>query len=429
MIRRTAVIWLFVVFALAANAQAENWPQWRGPTGDAVSGETGLPIAWSEKIALHWKTKLPEFGSSTPAVWGDAIFLTSQQGEKLLLLRLDKDSGKIVWTREVGTGTATREAPKRVKQKFNRWHNMASPSPVTDGKHVVVHFGNGDLATYDYDGKQLWSHNLQKDYGPYTIWWGHANSPVIHKNLVISVCMQDSIADLSDKPAASYLVAHDLTTGRVKWKQMRMTKAKAEQCDSYTTPILRKTARRTEVIVMGGNQLDGYDAASGRQLWYLPGIVGGRTITGPTIAHDMVYVTQGMRGPLLAVKLDGEGRRSRRDVAWRYTQGTPDSCTPVVWRDLLFTMADNGVARCFDAHNGRLHWKQRLGGQYKASPLAAEGRIYFLSTDGLCTVVAATTRFNKLAENKLDDTTLASPAVSDGNLLIRGRKHLYCIRK
>ena len=420
---------LFVLSAIAAHARGENWPQWRGPAGDGVSGETGLPIAWSDKIALRWKTKLPEFGSSTPAIWGDAIFLTSQQGEKLLLLRLDKDTGKSVWTRQVGSGTATRDGPKRVQQKFNRWHNMASPSPVTDGKHVVVHFGNGELATYDYGGKQLWSHNLQKDYGTYTIWWGHANSPVIDKNLVISVCMQDSIADLADKPAASYLVAHDLTTGRVKWKQMRMTKAKAEECDSYTTPILRKTARRTEVIVMGGNQVDGYDAATGRQLWYLPGIVGGRTITGPTIAHDMVYVTQGMRGPLLAVKLGEDGKRSRRDIAWRYTQGTPDSCTPVVWRDLLFTLADNGVARCFDAHNGRLHWKQRLSGQYKASPLAAEGRIYFLSTGGLCTVVSATTRFDKLAENRLDDVTLASPAVSDGNLLIRGRKHLYCIRK
>ena len=429
MIRCTATIGLFVLMTLTAPAQGENWPQWRGPTGDGVSEETDLPIAWSEKIALRWKTKLPEFGSSTPAIWGDAIFLTSQQDEKLLLLRLDKDTGKIVWTREVGSGTATREGPKRVKQKFNRWHNMASPSPVTDGQHVVVHFGNGELATYDFAGKQLWSHNLQKDYGRYTIWWGHANSPVIHKNLVISVCMQDSIADLVDKPAASYLVAHDLRTGRVKWKQMRMTKAKAEQCDSYTTPILRKTARRTEVIVMGGNQVDGYDAATGKQLWYLPGIVGGRTITGPTIAHDMVYVTQGMRGPLLAVKLGEEGQRSRRDVAWRYTQGTPDSCTPVVWRDLLFTMADNGVARCFDAHNGRLHWKERLAGQYKASPLAAEGRIYFLNTDGLCTVVAATTRFDKLAENRLDDVTLASPAVSDGNLLIRGRKYLYCLRK
>ena len=427
--RRLVTACLIALLAIAAHAQAENWPQWRGPTGDGVSGETGLPIAWSDKIALRWKTKLPEFGSSTPAIWGEAIFLTSQQSEKLLLLRLDEDSGKIVWTREVGSGTAAREGPKRVKQKFNRWHNLASPSPVTDGKHVVVHFGNGDLATYDFDGKKLWSHNLQKDYGTYTIWWGHANSPVIHRNLVISVCMQDSIADLADKPAASYLVAHDLRTGRVKWKQMRMTKAKAEQCDSYTTPILRKTARRTEVIVMGGNQVDGYDAATGRQLWYLPGIVGGRTITGPTIAHDMVYVTQGMRGPLLAVRLGEDGERSRRDVAWRYTQGTPDSCTPVVWRDLLFTMADNGVARCFDAHNGRLHWKERLKGQYKASPLAAEGRIYFLSTDGLCTVVAATTRFDKLAENQLDDVTLASPATSDGNLLIRGRKHLYCLRK
>ncbi len=426
---RTLTAWLIVLVAIAAHARGENWPQWRGPAGDGVSNETGLPIAWNANLALRWKTKLPEFGSSTPAVWGDAIFLTSQQDEKLLLLRIDKDSGRIVWTREVGSAKAARQGPKRVQQKFNRWHNMASPSPVTDGKHVVVHFGNGELASYDFDGKKLWSHNLQKDYGRYTIWWGHANSPVIHKNLVISVCMQDSIADLVDKPAASYLVAHDLVSGQVKWKQMRMTKAKAEECDSYTTPVFRKTARRTEMIVMGGNQVDAYDPATGKQLWYLPGIVGGRTITGPTVAHGMVYVTRGMRGALLALRPAEDGERSRRDIAWRATQGTPDSCTPVVWRDLLLSVTDDGIARCFDAHNGKLHWKERLKGKYKASPLAAEGRIYFLNTDGLCTVVAAATRFHKLTENRLEDTTLASPAVSDGNLLIRGKKYLYCIRK
>jgi outer membrane protein assembly factor BamB len=142
----------------------------------------------------------------------------------------------------------------------------------------------------------------------------------------------------------------------------------------------------------------------------------------------MVYVTQGMRGPLLAVRLGGSGERPRKDIAWRDTQGTPDTCCPVVWEDMLFTVSDDGIARCFDALNGKLQWKERLkGGQYRASPLAAHGRIYFLNTAGLCTVVSASRRFDKLTENQLDDVTFASPAVSDRMLFIRGRRALYCI--
>ena len=155
----------------------------------------------------------------------------------------------------------------RRSQKFHKSQNMASPSPVTDGKLVVVHFGNGDLAAYDFDGKQLWQRNLQKDYGNYTIWWGHANSPVLYDNLVISICMQDSCADLPGKPSPSYVVAHDKRTGREVWKTLRMTAATHESCDSYTTPILWKNGERTELVVLGGQMLDAYDPATGKQLW------------------------------------------------------------------------------------------------------------------------------------------------------------------
>jgi outer membrane protein assembly factor BamB len=207
----------------------------------------------------------------------------------------------------------------------------------------------------------------------------------------------------------------------------RKTKADAEQCDAYTTPLLCKQLGTTQLVVMGGNQLDSYDPASGRQLWVLPGLVGGRTVTSPTIANELIYATRGLRGPLIAVRPKAIGEMSFRDIAWNYTGGSPDSCSPVVWNELLFTVTDDGIARCFDAPSGNLKWKERLKGQYKASPVAADGRVFFLNIDGLCTVVSASPRFDKLVENQLDDQTIASLAISDGKIFIRGKKALYCI--
>lgn len=418
-----------VCLASPGRARGENWPQWRGPRGDSTSEEQGLPLVWSEKRNVAWKVELPAWGASTPAVWGEAVFATAQQDEKLLLLKLNQADGKTVWTRQVGAAETPRTGANRTEQKFHQLHNNASPSPVTDGEVVVAHFGNGELAAYDFEGRQLWRQNLQSEHGKYTIWWGHANSPVLFNNLVISVCMQDSLADLRDKPAPSYLVAHDKRTGKQVWKSSRMTEATAEECDSYTTPLLFQTDGRWEMLVMGGNQLDAYDPASGRQLWYLPGIVGGRTITGPTVGQGMAFVTQGMRKDLLAVEVDGQGELSKRDIVWKETDATPDTCCPVLWRDLLFTVGDNGVAKCYDSHTGNLKWKKRMPGNYKASPVAAEGRIYFLNLEGLTTVVAANDRYDKLAENQLDDDTTASPAVSQGRIYIRGKKHLYALEK
>lgn len=416
---------LFLIVAIPASA-ADTWPQWRGPEGTGVAKAAGLPIIWNESQNLLWKCPLPAWGTSTPAIWKDAIFLTTQSDDRLLLLRIDAKQGTIVWEREVGRAKEPREAPKRSTQKFHNLHNLASPSPVTDGKNVVCHFGNGELACFDFEGKEIWKRNLQTDYGPYSIWWGHANSPVIHQGLAISVCMQDSLADMEQKPVESYVVAHDLRDGHVKWKTPRMTGASAEQCDSYTTPLLI-SAGAPQLIVMGGNQLDAYDPATGKQKWALPGLVGGRTVTGPTFGNDTLYTTRGMRGPLVAVPLEGPAKRERDDITWSASEGTPDSCSPVLWSEWLYTVSDDGIARCFDARTGHLQFKERLKGNYKASPVACEGRIFFLNTSGLCTVITATNRFERLAENQLSDETIASPALVDSRIYFRGKGHLWCV--
>ncbi|MEZ6049688.1 MAG: hypothetical protein R3C11_29725, partial [Planctomycetaceae bacterium] len=193
---------------------AENWPQWRGPSGRSISSEKDLPRSWSETSQNITKVPLPLSGTSTPAIWEDAIFVTVENEGKLQLIKFNRQTLKQEWLREVGQGTANRkvEGGSSRAPKYHDIHNMASPSPVTDGEVVIVHFGNGDLAAYNFQGDQLWKQNLAEVYGNYTIWWGHANSPVLYDNLVISVCMQDSLADLQDKPVLSYVVAHDRLT-------------------------------------------------------------------------------------------------------------------------------------------------------------------------------------------------------------------------
>jgi len=424
-----------VVFSLGV-ALAENWPQWRGPEGSGISREVGLPITWSETSGVVWKCDLPPWGASTPAIWANAIFVTTHTDDgRLLLLKIDKSTGRIDWTRQVGQGTADRQAPgkkawpPRGRQKFHNTQNLASPSPVTDGDLVVVHFGNGDLAAYDFQGNRLWGRNLQDDHGRYTIWWGHANSPVLYQDLVISVCIQDSLSDMGVERAPSYLVAHDKRTGQMKWKTMRPTDAPAEAADSYTTPVFWNGRGRTEMIVMGGLILDAYDPASGRRLWDLAGLEGDRVITGPVVSGDTVYLTQGKRKDVLAVKLGGDGHRSTADILWRHGGPTPDSSTPVVSGGLVFLVTDDGIAKCLNAKTGEPAWQQRLKGNYRASPLAAEGRIYFLNMKGLATVIDAADHFHRLAENQLNDDTIASPVASDGKLFIRGHKTLYCLGK
>ena len=319
--RRTCLFVVVTLMSVAGRhtAYAENWPQWRGPRGDGTSLDTGLRFHWDAHSGIAWKTDLPEWGTSTPAIWGDAMFVTSHQGENLLALKLDRRSGAIEWTQAVGQGTAARTHPNVERQKFHRLHNLASPSPVTDGRLVVVHFGNGDLAAYDFAGKLLWRRNLQDDYGTYTIWWGHANSPVLYHDLVISVCMQDSLDGVDDKPAASYLVAHDLQTGQERWKTARMTGAAAEQADAYTTPLL--------VDVHGARGSVGHGRQPARRLRPRDGqatmvdlaeLVGRRTVTGPTAGDGMIYVTRGMRGPLLALNPDARPTAARTGIAWQY---------------------------------------------------------------------------------------------------------------
>ncbi|MBI1249520.1 PQQ-binding-like beta-propeller repeat protein [bacterium] len=437
-----AVLLLLLIAPVAALAEnpgwkpvlqgnPDSWPAWRGPEGNGVSLAKHVPTKWGENENLAWVTPLKGWGDSTPAIVGNDIFVTLQNdANELRLLRLNASDGEIQYDILVDQAETPRKAPKRKAQKFHNLHNMASPSPVVSGNYVVTHFGNGVLVTYTLDGKEVWRHNLQQEFGEYTIWWGHANSPVVYNGLVISVCMQDSLDDLQDTPVKSYLVAHDLETGKQKWMTLRMTGAPGEEADAYTTPLLVEKDGKTQMVVMGGNTLDAYDPMTGKQLWYLPGLVGGRTVTGPIMADGTIFTTRGMRKPLVAVQLDGkQGKLTDDAIEWEIDKSTPDTPSPVFANGMLFTVTDDGIAHCYRAKDGELLWRERLGGNYKASPIVAAGNVYYLSVDGKCTVVAAKDSFELVAENKLNDTTIASPAVAGDKLYLRGKAHLYCIGK
>ena len=339
-------------------APEDTWPQWRGPTGDSVTLSRNLPTSWSKTDNIAWKCSVPGWGNSTPVIWGDAIFLTTQDDERLLLLRLDRADGKIVWQREVGTGSLGRKVPAGVG-RFHVEHNMATPSPVTDGEHVWVHFGNGDLACYDFAGQKTWSLNMIKRYGVYSIWWGHGNSPVLCENLLISVCMQDPKGG-----GKNYVVAHDKLTGEEKWFVQRNTGAAGEPADSYTTPIFYRHDGQTEMIVLGGNVLDAYDPATGKRLWHCSVFKGDRVISGPTLLGDTVLAIQGMKGPVFAVRAGGSGDVTASHVRWKYTGVTPDAASPVTANGLVFLANNAGIAICLEAETGRELWKQRLGGDF-----------------------------------------------------------------
>ncbi|MEI7684124.1 MAG: PQQ-binding-like beta-propeller repeat protein [Planctomycetota bacterium] len=416
-----------LLFALGqSDTPSQNWPQWRGPAGNSVAATKALPTSWSATENVVWKAPLPGWGNSTPAIWDDAIYVTTQVDDaRLLLLRLDRAKGTVVWQKEVGTGSPRRKGPVG-NLRFHDEHNMATPSPVTDGKHVWVTFGNGAIACYAADGAKVWDLDLLKDYGPLSIWWGHGSSPVIYKDLLITNVIQDPAGS-----GPSYVVAHDKLTGKKKWLTPRVTGAKGEPGDSYTTPLLHTHDGQTDLIIFGGNVLDAYNPDDGALLWSYKGVQGNRVISGPTLVGDTVVAVEGMKGPVFAVKAGGKGDVTKSNLLWKTkTKGSnPDASTPVVAHGLIFMASNNGVAYCLDAATGEELWKERLGAEIRASPLVAGDRVYFLAKDGKASIVAAAREYKLIGQPELDEEVIASPAVAGDDLYVRTKKNLYRIGK
>jgi outer membrane protein assembly factor BamB len=407
-----------VVMLLASVTYAENWPQWRGPGLNGVSGEKNLPWRWTAEENITWKLGLPGSSGATPIIWRDRIFLNVADGSDLYLWCVDRTKGEVVWKKLLGSGN--------VKM---RKHNMSSPSPVTDGKSVFVMTGTGILKGFDFNGKELWARDIQKDYGAFGLNWGYASSPLL---LDDSLYVQVLHGMKTDDP--SYVLRIDKKTGKTLWRVVRPTNAISESPDSYTTPGLIRHGKTVEIVITGGDCVTGHDPATGRELWRANGLNPDnnpyyRIVASPVIFNDIIYAPTRVR-PLLALKAGGRGDVTTSHLLWSTPNG-PDVPTPVTDGRYFYIVNDRGIMWCLDARTGaEFYGQQRIKpGTYSSSPVLADDKIYVTNEDGLTTVVKAGPKFEVLAENALNDYCLSSPAISDGQIFIRTAQHLYCIGK
>jgi len=412
------ILVVVLVCAASATLRADNWPQWRGPQLNGISRETNLPTTWNQTTNITWKLALPSWSGATPIVWGDLIFLNVADSDALSLWAVDRNTAAVRWQRPLGGGNH-----KERKQ------NMSSPSPVTDGTRVWVMTGTGVLKAFDFAGKELWSRDVQKEYGRFGLNWGYASSPLLHDG---ALYVQVLHGMKTDDP--SYVMKIDAASGKTLWKVNRPTRAIMESPDSYTTPALLRHGNATEIVITGGDVVTGHDPASGRELWRMDGLnpqnnPNYRIVASPVVHAGMIYAPTRER-PLLAIRAGGRGDITSTHRAWASENG-PDVPTPVTDGTYFYIVRDNGVMWCLDAKTGvPLYGPQRLRpGTYSSSPVLADGKLYISNEDGLTSVVKAGPKFELLAENALDDYILSSPAVSDGQVFIRSAGHLWAIGK
>jgi outer membrane protein assembly factor BamB len=411
---------ILISFSIAAlslvSLRADNWPQWRGPLLNGVSNETNLPLKWTAESNIAWKLPLPEWSGATPIVWDDYIFLNVAQGSALSLWCVDRRGPTVLWKAPLGTGN-------HQEQK----QNMSSPSPVTDGSHVYVMSGTGILKGFDFKGQELWTRDIQREYGRFGLNWGYASSPLLHESaLYVQVLHGMKTND------PSYVLRIDKNTGRTVWKVERPTNAIQESPDAYTTPALARNGADAEIVISGGDVVTGHDPATGKELWRLNGLnpdnhPAYRIVASPVVAAGMI-IAPSRQNPLIALRPGGRGDVTQSHKLWQFSRG-PDVPTPVSDGAHVFVVTDNGVAYALDAKTGATAWgPSRLkSGTYSSSPVLADGRIYATNEDGTTSVFKAGGTFEVLAENPLNDYTLSSPAVSQGQIFIRTAKHLFAI--
>jgi outer membrane protein assembly factor BamB len=405
----------------AVTISAENWPQWRGPQLNGVSGEKGLPVKWTPEENIAWKLPMPSRTGATPIIWNDHIFLNVALQEKegdLELWAVDRKKGTVTWKKLLSGGN-----------HMQRKQNMSSPSPVTDGTTVWVMTGTGILKAFDFKGNELWMRDIQKDYGSFGLNWGYASSPLLHQGMLYVQVLHGM---KTDDP--SYILKIEGKTGKTLWRVERPTDAIRESPDAYTTPALLRDGNDTEIVITGADVVTGHDPATGKELWRADGlnpenIPSYRIVASPLIAGGLIIAPTRVR-PMLAIKPGGTGDITETHKVWSFDRG-PDVPTPVSDGKLLYIVGDSGVVYALDVKTGQpVYGPERLKtGTYSASPVLADGKIYVTSEDGVTSVFAAGPKFELLAENSMNEYTLSSVAVSGGQIFLRTAGHLYAIGK
>ncbi len=365
-----------VVCATLSVVRAENWPQWRGPSLNGISGETNLPVRWSAAENIAWKLPLPAWSGSTPIVWGDRLFLNVADKGSLYLWCVDRAKGEVMWKQHLGDG-----------DRRERKQNMSTPSPVTDGRNVWVMTGTGILKSFDFTGKETWSRDIQKEYGRFGLNWGYGSSPLLYED---SLFVQVVHGMKTDDP--SYVLRISKANGRTIWRVERPSPARYESPDAYTTPALLKYGDTVEIVIAGADVVTGHDWSTGKELWRARGLNPGndgaqRIVASPVVHGDLIIVPSRER-PLLAFKPGGRGDVTSSHLLWSFNNG-PDVPTPVTDGTYVYIVNDRGIVWCLDARTGReVYGRQRLrSSTYSGSFVLGDGKLYITNEDGLTSVV------------------------------------------
>ena len=398
--------------ALAFPISAEDWTQFRGPDGQGHSATRALPTEWSTTKNVVWRQTIPGTGWSSPILLKDKIFLTTAvkpEGGGDLSLRtlcLDSHSGKVLWDTPVFSTSAVGMHSK---------NSHASATPITDGERLYVHFGPYGTAALDFRGKVLWRNSSLK-YPPVH---GNGGSPALAGQALIFSC---------DGASDPFVVALNKQTGEVLWRKPRALTVK--KTFSFCTPLVITVAGQTEVILPGSGAVAAYDPKDGREIWRARYGEGYSVVPRPVFSHGLLFLSSGFDKPsLLAIRPDGQGDVTDTHIAWRIDKGAPNTPSPLIVGDELYFISDAGIMTCADAKTGQVHWQERLGGGFSASPVFAAGRIYAQNEEGIGTVVKPGTNFVMLAKNDLKERSLASYALDENALYIRTAGHLYRVQE
>lgn len=405
-----------VPLALCLAARGEEWPGFRGTTGQGLSREKGLPTRWSATDNVAWKAAVPGEGWSSPVVWGERVFLTAATdgGAACHVLALSRADGKLLWDVTVFRQEKGHKQPR---------NSYATPTPVTDGEHVYAAFNDGSLAAVTVRGERAWVNRDVKHYSEH----GLASSPVLYQDTLLMAF--DGSSRGPDKALGwqkpwdrAFLLALDRKTGKERWRAKRGPSRIA-----HVTPILVRVDGRDELVSPAGDVIQGFDPRTGERLWSVSA-EGEGVVPSPVSGEGLVFAASGFGKPRLrAVRLRPDGNGATRAVAWELRNNVPMMASPLYVRPHLFVVAENGIAHCLKAATGEVVWRERLDGSYSASPVYADGNVYFLSEQGQTTVVKAGAKFEVVARNALKERCQASPAVSGGRLFIRTAEHVFCV--
>ncbi len=388
-----------------------DWPRWRGPLANGIGSDAKLPIRWSKTKNVRWSQELPGWGTSSPVVYGDRVWITSQtvqDGKKsLLTLCFQRDDGRELWRHDFGFGA---------NQNAHEKSNLAVNTPAVTADAVYVAFGNADVARYTHSGELVWTSRYIPQFGDPKMAWGYSISPLV---------LHDSILFPWDHHTGPcFLIGLDPDTGKIAWKENRPIGT------AHATPLLIEHHGQQELLVPGKNRLTAFDAQTHAELWKYgegEGPFNGEIISSPVTGDGLVFLQLWRQSPIHAIRLRGNRQPPERVWVSEKQGGVEPSL--LYYQGLLYVLMDNGMLVCFDGQTGREHYRERLGGNCNSSPVASGGRIYASNNDGETFVVKAGPKFELLATNELGERITASPAITGQRLIYRTDSHLYCIEE